>query len=712
MMPNQPSSQSDRQPRNAVNDAGEILLYGTVGDYWDGLDAKTLCEKIAAMGDVETITVRINSGGGYIVDGLAIYNYLKQHKAKVKVMIDGLAASMASVIAMAGDDIIMPKNALMMIHNPWNIAIGDAETFRKEADKLDTLKASLVTIYADKTGISNKKLNQMMDDETWLNADDAKAMAFCTEIAGSTDEKGMGSLNLAGFNYEQIPSALFRAQLNALGPDAAPGTKEVVVPSNDEEHEMPKETVETVTPAVNEAQVTAAVNAAVAARTERDQAIRAKVRIAGLPETFADELIRDAANLTVDQASAKIVDKWAANGGAAQPQSPNAVRVDVISDESTKFRAGAMAWIFHKAGVANLVGSHTKQTFDPGEFRGMTMVELARMSLERMGISTKGMDKMHMVGHALTARHGVLSAQGAVYQGTSDFTYILENVMHKTLLAAYGTTPDTWSRFCKRGSVSDFRAHYRYRQGTFGSLDTVTEHGEFKNKTIPDATRESITASTKGNIIALSRQAIINDDMGAFNDLAARFGRAAKLSIEVDVYALLALNSNLGPTMSDSVAMFDAAHNNISTGAALSASAIDADRVKLAQQTDPSGNEYLDLRPAILLLPIGLGSTARVINESVYDPDTVANKAQMKPNAVNGLFRDIIDTPRLSGTRRYLFADPSVAPTIEVAFLDGVEEPFMDNQTGWRVDGTEWKVRLDYGVGGVDWRGAITNAGV
>ena len=131
----------------------------------------------------------------------------------------------------------------------------------------------------------------------------------------------------------------------------------------------------------------------------------------------------------------------------------------------------------------------------------------------------------------------------------------------------------------------------------------------------------------------------------------------------------------------------------------------------LGKAKDPWGNEYLDLRPAVLLVPVGLGGQARVINQSQYDPDTVANKAQMKPNVVAGLFRDIVDTPRLSGTRRYLFADPALAPVIEVAFLEGQESPVLESQDGWRVDGTEMKVRLDFGVAAVDYRGAVTNAG-
>ena len=137
--------------------------------------------------------------------------------------------------------------------------------------------------------------------------------------------------------------------------------------------------------------------------------------------------------------------------------------------------------------------------------------------------------------------------------------------------------------------------------------------------------------------------------------------------------------------------------------------AIDLDRVAMASQTDVGGNDYLDLRPAVLVVPIALGGSARAINEAQYDPDT-ANKMQ-KPNSVRGLFSDIVDTPRITGARRYLFADPQQAPTIEVAFLDGNQEPFLEVQNGFTVDGASWKVRIDYAVGAVDYRGAVTNAG-
>jgi phage head maturation protease len=328
--------------------------------------------------------------------------------------------------------------------------------------------------------------------------------------------------------------------------------------------------------------------------------------------------------------------------------------------------------------------------------RGYTLVELARRCLEMRGVNTGSMDKMHMVGRAFT-------------QSTSDFPVLLENVMHKVLQNAYATQADTWSRFCATGSVSDFRYHNRYRLGSIENIRKVNELGEFENLTIPDGERGRIIAQTKGGIINISRQSIVNDDIGSFLTLAAMLGRSARRTVEMDVYSLLAENAGLGPTMDDGFTLFSAQHSNIATSAALSVEGLDSDRVVMAEQMDVSGNDFLDLRPSVLLLPIGLGGTARIINNAQFDPGI--NTLQT-PNKVQGLFNDIVDTPRISGTRRYLFANPSEAPVIEVAFLDGQQSPFLDNEEGFTVDGVRWKVRMDYGIAAIDYRGAVTNDGI
>jgi hypothetical protein len=445
---------------------------------------------------------------------------------------------------------------------------------------------------------------------------------------------------------------------------------------------------------------------AVAAERARSEGIRDAVRIAKLEGSVAEDLVKR--GVTIEAARAEIFAKMK----ATSDENPTRSGIVFGEDVRDKWMRGMTNWLLVRTGSAKDVAKHENvdvRTIDPGEFRGFSLTDIARDVLEHHGQATRGLSKMDLIGRAFMLRGG------DIYQTTSDFTTLLENVLHKTLQAAYAITPDTWTRFCNTSTVVDFRAHNRYRMGNFGSLDALSEVGEFKTKAINDAEKATITATTKGNIINVSRQMIVNDDLGFFTQLTGRLGRAAKLSVEVDVYALLALNSGDGPTMSDSNNLFSAAHGNKTTGAAITAAAIDLDRIAMAKQKEPNGNDYIDLRPAILVIAVELGGQARAINQSQYDPDNIANKAQMRPNVVVGLFRDVVDSPRvsaISATRRYLFADPSLAPVIEVAYLEGQTTPVLETQDGWRVDGAEMKVRFDYGVAAVDYRGAVSNPGV
>jgi hypothetical protein len=626
----------------------------------------------------------------------------------------------------------------MMIHNPWDVAIGDARELRAAADKLDVIRDQLVRIYSGQTGLTADELVPMLDAETWLTSEQALEQKFITSV---TEASSAAACDVTAFGFRKAPENPRISALAMIGKPKAQGaapqrpletsmhlytTRAALVAAIDKfqkdggtqaeidkitasavaldaQDALPKTGALATAPAsVTPADAQARADTAVAAERTRVSTIRTLGTKHSVPADFIDGLVNDGTALAT--AREKILDKLAEQGDAASVGHNSPARVTV--DQRDKFREGATNWLLVKAGVAHLVekaAAMKGQTIkvDPGEFRGMRNVDLARESLENSGTNTRGMRDPDLIVR------NAMSSQGAVItQTTSDFPVLFENAIHRILQAAYATTPDTWSRFAGTGTVTDFRAHSRYLRGSFGALDQVNEAGEFKNRPIPDLAKEAITAKTVGNMINLSRQAIVNDDMDVFSGLAVDLGRAAKLTIEIDVYALL--NSN--PAMNDGKTLFHADHGNLAqAGAAPSVVAFDAIRVAMAQQKDLSGNEYLDIRPSVLLLPIGLGGAARVVNGSQYDPDAV-NKLQ-RPNIVNGLFSDIVDTPRLAGTAYYAFADPNIAPAIEVVFLNGVTEPFTDSQDGWRVDGVEWKVRHDYGVGAVNYRSGYKQPG-
>lgn len=163
--------------------SAELIIYDVIGDEFFGVTAKMIADELGFLGDdIEDITVRINSPGGSVFEGTAIHNLLKQHKAKITVLIDGWAASIASIIAMAGDDIQIGTNAFIMIHNPWAVAYGEADELRRTADNLDQIRDVLVLTYAERTGGDVDEISEMMAVETWMTGPEAVERGFADSV--------------------------------------------------------------------------------------------------------------------------------------------------------------------------------------------------------------------------------------------------------------------------------------------------------------------------------------------------------------------------------------------------------------------------------------------------------------------------------------------------------------------------------------------------
>jgi ATP-dependent Clp endopeptidase proteolytic subunit ClpP len=166
--------------KNAGNEEAEVHIYGEIGTF--GITAKAFIDSLNAV-KAKRINLRVNSVGGGIFEGTAIYNAIKRHAAHVTTHIDGLAASMAGVVALAGDEVRMASNAMFMVHNPWALRVGDAEDMARAADLLDKLKSNLLDVYEAKTRRPREELSAFMDDETWFTAEQAKAVGFIDVIA-------------------------------------------------------------------------------------------------------------------------------------------------------------------------------------------------------------------------------------------------------------------------------------------------------------------------------------------------------------------------------------------------------------------------------------------------------------------------------------------------------------------------------------------------
>ena len=734
----------------------ELNIFGPIGGGFfaeeDAVTGKRVAEQLDGLPDsVDTIRVFVNSTGGNVSDAQHIFNLLvRQHEERgrnIVVEIEAMAASAATVITSGGNTIRMPRNALMMIHKPHTLAMGHANDFRGVADALDRVGGTIVAALRRVSHLAADTILDMMNATTWMNADEALANGFITEItepvaaAAFLDADAIAQLGEIPEKYRDRVAAMVAAQDDISDPpddDAGdkPNPAEAILrnirtgitksPANDTDSNDQDESAsadqarEKMDPKETQTSIDTPDASVILAeerkrRSQIDAAADSYRNIPGLDHAKIDIAARAAGDSgdSVDKYRASMQDVLVALPANTDgpPEGPDGRDIVAGEDEHDKRRRGISAGLLARTpSVRSKIEAAAEKypkhpafqdlDFDGAEFRNRSLLGHIKADLEIMKPGSTG----RMSGRALLPTFAAAAGQ----QTTSDFSVGLEVATNQTLLAAYLIAQDTWRDVCGISEVSDFRAANRYRTGFIASLDQIFESGEFTSKTIPDAVKETIQALTYGNMVGLSRQAIVNDELGMFLRIAAQVGRAAALTIEAGFYTSLALNSDLGPDMNDGTALFDATHNNLGAGAAISAAAIDADATVMEAQQDSNSQEFLNVRPSVLLVPRGLKGVALTLNESQFAPDTAESN---KPNIVLGLFDKVVATARLSGTRRYMFADPSVMPCFEVAFLNGEQEPFMEMREGWGVDGIEWKVRHDFGISAVEFRAGLTDAG-
>ncbi len=202
------------------SDRAEIYLYGVIGQDWygDGVSAKQFAEDLRKVKDAKTIDLRINSEGGDVFAGKAMYTLLQDHKAKIIVHVDGLAASAASFVAMAGDEINVSEGAFIMIHNAWTIAMGGVEDFRRTADLLEVVNGTIRSVYMARTKRTEKEVRGWMDAETWFTGPEALENGFADKMTANV--KVAASVRDPG-RFKNTPSSLYPRRAAALAALAA-----------------------------------------------------------------------------------------------------------------------------------------------------------------------------------------------------------------------------------------------------------------------------------------------------------------------------------------------------------------------------------------------------------------------------------------------------------------------------------------------------------
>lgn len=405
---------------------------------------------------------------------------------------------------------------------------------------------------------------------------------------------------------------------------------------------------------------------------------------------FAADLIRR--GLSLDAARAAILDKLAeADAPAARGSEPVAATARGTGAADAAYRDAMSEALLHRhnPGRAQL-------TDRAREFRGLTLLELARHALDRRGIVTRGLSKMELATEALIGRSGLHS--------TSDFPLILANVANKTLRAAYDTTPRTFTAWARQAVITDFKPVARNQLGGAPDLLRVPESGEFTYGTIGES-REVYALVTYGRIVGITRQTLINDDLDAFTRIPSAFGAAAA-DLESDlVYSIFSTN----PNMADGNPLFHASHANLGTAGTISETTL-AEAYRLFGNQRGLEGRQISVLPRYIITPPGVRSVEARKNVTATTPNAVAGV-----NAFANRLEPIEEArliPAAGPDPWFLAADPSRIDTIEFAYLEGQQGVYTETRSGFEVDGIEIKARHDFAAKAIDWRGLFRNPGV
>jgi hypothetical protein len=400
-----------------------------------------------------------------------------------------------------------------------------------------------------------------------------------------------------------------------------------------------------------------------------------------VPE-LAPELIRSGADLAAAQA--KVLDKLAHRDAAAGGHT-NVASVRTVSDEHETRMAGIAQALQHRLDPKTQLDDNGRR------FRSATLLELGRTYLQSRGVNTDGMDKMNLA-HTMMATRATPTPVTA-WNATGDFPGVLANVANKRLRDAYMEDAGTYTIWARRApNAPDFKQMTVAQLSGAPNLEQINEEGEYTYGTMTDAAT-NYSVMTYGKIVALTRQAIINDDLRAFDRLVTAFGYAARRKENQLVYAQLQAAGN-----------YSSGNGNLGA-AALSFDALTAMRTAMRKQTGLAG-EKLNLGAAFLIVPPSLEGLAYQLTSPNYVPATQLTTSEFRTGgrtALEPVVEAVLEDT--STTAWYAAANTGMVDTVEYCYLDGAEGPVTESKTGWEIDGMEMKVRLDFAAKAIDYRG-------
>ena len=674
----------------------EIHLYGTVGDsFWDEdyFTAKMVREMLD--GKQGPLTVRLNSGGGIATEGQAIYTLLKDYPGPVDIVVDGVAASAASLIAMAGDSITMRLGSFMLIHDPaqlYGYGRGTADDHRDLAAFLDKIASAYASVYAARAGIGEDEAREIMRAETVYVGDEAVEAGFATRFEA---------------NQQAAAAAAFDYRVYAHAPDSVKGIER--------RGERPGKL---------------AVMAMIAGRPRKEEV----PHMAITPETAAEDTVATIEETEVEETEAQIEKHDEQEMTALTAKQVNslhtigarfklpAATIAAIADKSPDYATAleSLSAKFKETGDVD-TAMHGRPTArilrDERETRNVGMTEaLTAQLLRKEPESDRARPYMDMRLVDMAATCGdykgplrnardMETAFMAGTHSTSDFPAIFSNALNKQLESRYTDAVPTYRSIARRVSFNDFRPHPQIRTGDFPMLQDIAEGGEIKFGTFSEK-QESVAVQSYAVGVRLTRQMLINDDLNAIAQVIADQGRMVARKEDALFYAMMLSGSSTnGPTLVEtSRQVFNTTDGTLAgTAAAITVTSVALGRAALRKRKSLDGAD-LGIDAAILLV----GPDKELEAQQLLAPIQAQQAGNVNP--FSGRL-ELVVTPKLTGNSWYMFASPSDVPNFIYGFLSGYEAPRMRMDEPFGYQGTALTIEHDFGVGAIDFRGGYRNAG-
>jgi phage major head subunit gpT-like protein len=416
----------------------------------------------------------------------------------------------------------------------------------------------------------------------------------------------------------------------------------------------------------------AAAADALAGERARHAAIVDVVRKVNLDQSFADTLIAN--GTSIDQARALVIDEVAKKDSKTEIRSN--IQVGESYDAPAVVRAAIVDSLAHK--------------IDP-------TIKIEGKALELRSHTMLDCFVEHEAANGRSVPRSREQIAERAMQGTSDFPIILGEASNRVILNQYQKAPSSFRTIARQRNFKDFRPHYMLRSGEFPALQDLSEHGEIKSASLKDATQESITLRTKAIRLGITRQLMVNDDLGMISDLLGGYG--ARIAAQENALAWAAIRANRA--LSDGVAVFHANHKNLygSVVASPDATALGAGRAMMKRHK--SDGIALNLSPKYLVVPTDLEVDAEKLMTAILATTTG------DVNVFSGKLQIICDAELDEHDAWYLFADPAMAEVLTFGFLNGQSGPLIQTREGWTTDGAEMRLRHDFGVDTTGEKGGV-----